>query len=171
MKNNHSNKLKQWLAVIIMALFATASLLLFYSPLQPKKLTSMIGYAKQDNLLVHKDIFPASGLLTGMAYRCLWLDGLHTMFYFDFYIPDPEGLIRIWITPEDQNKLLEDPDREVHAYTVDILNHDTNRWVRYVAKHPHGHGAFFVIGIVLAVLSLVLVVKCLFFNPATKQFP
>ena len=171
MKNNHPNKLKHWLVIIITALCATASLLLFYFPSQPKKLTSMIGYAKQDNLLVHKDIFPASGLLTGMAYRCLWLDGLQTMFYFDFDIPHPEGLIHIWITPEDQNKLLDDPDREVRAYTVDILNSDTNRWVRYVAQHPHGHGIFFVIGIVLAVLSLVLTVKMVFFNPTTKRFP
>ena len=147
-----------------MALCATACLLLFYFPSQPKKLTSMIGSAKQDHWLAHKDIFPASGLLTGMTYRYIQLNGLSTQYYIDFNIPDPDGLIRLWITPEDQNKILEDPDIEVRAYTVDILNSDTNRWVRYVAQHPHGHGIFFVIGIVLAVFSLVLVVKNVYFT-------
>ena len=170
MKDNHPNKLKHWLVIIIMALCSTASLLLFYFPSQSKKLTSMIGYS-HDRWLEHKDIFPASSLLTGMSYRCMRLSGLQTVFYIDFAIPNPDGLIRIWITPEDQNKLLEDSDREVRAYTVDILNSETNHWVRYVAQHPHGHGAFFVIGIVLAVFSLVLVVKEVFFNTATKQFP
>ncbi len=169
MKDNHPSKLKHWLGPIIMALCSVVCLLLFYHPSQPKKLTSMIGSYDSGKWLEHKDIFPASGLLTGMVYRRVGIFGFPTKFYIDFIIPEPDEKIRIWITPEDQDRILQEPDIEVRAYAVDIFNPNKKHWVRYVAKHPHGHGSLFLIGVVLAVFALVLVVKNVCFTDSFKQ--
>ncbi|MBO4599677.1 MAG: hypothetical protein J5641_02955 [Bacteroidales bacterium] len=171
MKDNNMQKPKRWLGEMIVAVCAAACLLLFYFPKQPKYLTSYIGSLKDDHCIVKKDIFPASGLLVGMSYRCLQLYGLRTTFYTDFAVPESEGTIRVWVTPDDSEKIMADPEIEVRAYTVDVLDTYTNRWVRYVARHPHGNGLFLMVGIVMTVFFFILVVKHVCFNPAKKQFP
>ena len=166
--------MKHWLAEIIVAFFAATALLLFFCPKQPDNLVCIEGHENPGSWLSHKGIFPASDILFGLSYQCLHLNGRTTLFLVDFSLPEsycPGYNLRLWIRSEDYEQMQDNPDIEVRVYALDTQDPDTHRWTHYVHRHPHGHGAFLAVGIILTVLFLVLLVKRVFFNPIKKNFP
>ena len=161
--------MKHWLAEITVALAAAACLLLFFYPKQPDNLVSIEGHQPPNAYYETKGIFPLSNILFGLSYRCLRLSGTTTIFLIDFALPytTSDDNLRLWITAKDQQHLLDDPDIEVRVYAVDIQDSYTHHWTHIVPQHPHGHGAFLAVGIILAVLFLVMMVNKLFFKPLT----
>lgn len=159
--------MKHWLAEFIVALFAAASLLLFFYPKQPDNLVSIEGHEPPNAYYESKGIFPLSNILFGLSYRCLHLSGrTTTTFLVDFSLPyfTSDDNLRLWILPIDYERLQDDPDIEVRAYAVDIQDPDTHQWTHYVPQHLHGHGAFLAVGIILTVLLLVMVVNKVCFS-------
>ena len=169
-----NQKRKTWLLEIIVALAAATSLLMFYFPHQPDELVCVEGHENHGSWLEHKEIFPTLGILFGKSYRCLHLYGKETTYLLDFALPDTyftDDSLRLWIRPKDWEQICVDPDIEVRCYAVDIQNSYTQQWTHYTAQHPHGHGAFLALGIILTMLFIVLIVKRIFFNPDTMKFP
>ena len=164
--------MRHWLAEIITAVAATVCLLFFFFPQQPSDLVAVEGREEYGNWLVKEDIFPASGLLLGMSYRCLRLYGQPTKYLIDFVLPgnyDSGESLRLWIRAKDLQRLA-DPDRKVRVHAIDFQDPNTHRWTHCVAQHPHGHGSLFALGILLAILFVVMVVNKVFFDPASKQW-
>ena len=167
-------KTRSWLLETIVAILATTCLLLFYFPRQSEELVSIEGYEKHGSYLEHKEIYPTLGILFGQYYRCLHLSNSPTTFLLDFALPGTYSSgdsLRLWIRPRDQEKISADPDIEVRVYAVDFQNTYTHRWTHCIAEHPHGHGAFLALGIILTMLFLVLLVKKVFFDLNKKSFP
>jgi hypothetical protein len=159
--------MKHWLAEIMVAIAATACLLLFFNPKQPDKLVCIEGHEKTGAWYETKGIFPLSNILFGMSYRCLHLYGRSTTtFLVDFALPSyrPGENLRLWILPKDAERLQVDPDIEVRVYAADVQDTYTQRWTHVVAKHPHGQGVFLAIGIILMVLFLVMVINKICFR-------
>ena len=159
--------MKHWLAEIIVALFAAASLLLFFNPKQPDKLVSVEGHENPGTWYESKGIFPTSNILFGLSYRCLHLNGKTTIFLVDFALTEgyrPGDNLRLWIRHEDYEQMQVNPDIEVRVYAVDVQDPYTQRWTRYVPQHPHGNGAFLAVGIILTVLLLVMMVNKICFT-------
>lgn len=159
--------MKHWLAEIIVAIFAAASLLLFFYPKQPDELVCIEGHENSGTWHESKGIFPLSGILFGLSYHCLQLHSRTTIFLVDFALPESYrsgDALRLWITAKDQQRLFDNPDIEVRVYALDTQDPYTHRWKRYVPQHLHGHGAFLAIGIILTVLFLVMVVNKICFT-------
>ena len=159
--------MKHWLAEIMVAIAATACLLLFFYPKQPNNLVSIEGHTPPNAWYETKGIFPLSNILFGLSYRCLLLSGrTTTTFLIDFALPMifSDDNLRLWILPKDYERLQEDPDIEVRVYAVDIQDSDTHQWIHYVPQHPHGHGAFLAIGCILTVLFMVMMVNKICFT-------
>lgn len=163
--------MKHWLAEIIVALFAATSLLLFFYPKQPDELVSIEGHENPGSWHVSKGIFPLSDIFIELSYRCLHLHGRTTVFLVDFALPEsyrPGDNLRLWIRHEDYEQMQVNPDIEVRVYALDAQNPDTLRWTHYVPRHPHGHGAFLAVGIILTVLLLVMVVNKICFTGSSS---
>lgn len=158
--------MKRWTPEIIVALAAIVSLTLFFYPKQPERLVSIEGY-EVDAVHESKEIFPTLGILFGLSYRCLHLYGKTATFLTDFALPPgyyPGDKLRLWLSPKDYQRLLDNPDIEVRVRAVDIQDQYTQQWTHYVARHPHGHGAFLAVGGILTVLFLVMMVNKICFT-------
>lgn len=156
-----------WLVMIVMAFAAIICLLLFFYPKQPDRLVPVEGHERADAWCERTGIFPLSGILFGMSYRCLHLYGWTNTFLVEFALSefyDPGDELRIWIRPEDYERIQEDPDTDVRVFAADILNPYTNSWTHVVPQHPHGHGAFLAVGIILTVFFLIMVVSQVCFS-------
>lgn len=154
--------MKHWLAEIIVALLAASSLLLFFYPKQPDELVSIEGHENPGSWHVSKGIFPLSDIFIELSYRCLHLHSRTTVFLVDFSLPESYrsgNALRLWISSKDQQRLIDDPDIEVRVYAADVQDPDTHKWTRYIPEHPHGHGTFLAVGIIMTVLLLVMVVN------------
>ena len=159
--------MKHWLAEIMVAIAAAACLLLFFYPKQPDNLVYIEGHESRHAYYESKGIFPLSSILFGLSYRCLHLSSrTTTTFLVDFSLPmiSSDDNLRLWILPNNYEQLQNDPDIEVRVYAVDIQDSDTHQWTHYVPQHPHGHGVFLAIGIILTVLFLVMMVNKICFK-------
>ena len=179
--NSHTRpeKLSSWLFEIVVAIGALLCLLFYFNPRQPEDLVCIEGYNKHPHVSEHRDVFPGSMLLLGMGYRYFQLKGYPCLFYSEIALPyyDYDTPVRVHIRAKDYQRLqdikngVSDKEIEIRVYAEETFNPYSRKWTRYVAEHPHGHGSLFAFGILLAILFLVMVVKKVFFNTATKKFP
>lgn len=179
--NNHTQPKKQssWLFEIVVATGALLCLLLYFNPRQPKDLVCIEGYDKYPNVTEHRDVFPGSMLLLGLGYRYFQLKEYPCLFYTEIAVPyyGHDTPVKVHIRAKDYQRLqdikngVSDKEIEIRVYAEETFDPYSMKWTRYVAEHSHGHGSLFAFGILLSILFLVMVVKKVFFNTATKKFP
>ena len=172
-KETTNTRLSGWWPVVLLAVFSVVSLSLFYFPRQPQDLVCIEDAGTRCEWTCKRDVFPGSSLLLGMGYSCMELYGLPAEFYTDFKIPSLYGCdsVRLWIRQEDYDRLQQDKaegsdgHRRIKVYRMDELDPYMNMgWQQYVAQHPHGSGGWFAFGALSGILSLVLVIKKVFYS-------
>ena len=170
-KETTNTRLSGWWPVVLLAVFSVVSLSLFYFPRQPQDLVSMTEPSNRCEWTGKREVFPLSGLLLGMGYSCMELYGQPAEFYTDFQMPHlwGEDSVRLWIRQGDYDRLQKakaaasDECRRIKAYRMDVLDPYVG-WQRYVAQHPHGPGPSFALGALTGILSLILLVKKVFYS-------
>ncbi|MBR1834754.1 MAG: hypothetical protein IJ785_04525 [Bacteroidales bacterium] len=168
-RQGHSG-FRDWAGIILLAATSAVCLLLYFFPKEPQGLVGLSEPAGRCEWTGKREVFLGSGLLLGMGYSCMEIIGQPAEFYSDFSMPvlHGEDSVRLWIDPKDRDRLLKakaegsDERMRVKVHRIDVLDSYTG-WRRYVAEHPHGGGGWFAGGALLGILSLVLVVKKIFF--------
>ena len=164
-----------WWPVVLLAAFSAVSLSLFYFPRQPQDLVSMTEPGNRCEWTGKREVFPLSGWLLGMSYSCMEIKVVSGMppveVYTDFQMPHlwEEDSVRLWIRQRDYDRLQQakaegsDERQRIKAYRMDVLDPYVG-WQRYVAQHPHGPGPSFALGALAGILSLILLIKKVFYS-------
>ena len=164
-----------WCPVVLLAAFSAASLSLFYFPRQPQNLVAMTEPGNRCEWTGKREVFPLSGWLLGMSYSCMDIKVVSGMppveVYTDFQMPHlwEEDSVRVWIRQGDYDRLQQakaegsDERQRIKAYRMDVLDPYVG-WQRYVAQHPHGPGPSFALGALAVILSLILLIKKVFYS-------
>lgn len=163
----------RWIEVLLLAMVASVCLLLFFFPRRPEDLRALTTDARRFEQTGRRDVFPGSGMMLGLAYGCMEVDGVPVEFYADFAV---RGLwpkewfdsVRVWMAGDDYARLAyctaaADTPMRIRVYRVDVLDCQ-GRWRGYVAAHPHGAGGWAAAGALTAILAMVLFVKRLFYD-------
>jgi hypothetical protein len=80
-----------------------------------------------------------------------------------------EDSVRLWIRQGDYDRLQQakaegsDERHKIKAYRMDVRDPYVG-WQRYVAQHPHGPGPSFALGALTGILSLILLIKKVFYS-------
>ena len=173
MKKEKNTYFRGWWPVVLLAVFSVVSLSLFYFPRQPQDLVSMTEPSNRCEWTGKREVFPLSGLLLGMGYSCMELYGQPAEFYTDFQMPyfGDDDSVRLWIRQGDCDRLQQakaegsDERRRIKVYRMDVYESYMNTgWQRFMAQHPHGPGGCFALGALTGILSLILLIKKVFYS-------
>ena len=172
-KETTNTRLSGWWPVVLLAVLSVVCLSLFYFPRQPQDLVSMTEPSNRCEWTGKREVFPLSGLLLGMGYSCMELYGQPAEFYTDFQMPyfGDDDSVRLWIRQGDCDRLQQakaegsDEHRRIKVYRMDVYESYMNMgWQRFMAQHPHGPGGCFALGALSGILSLILLIKKVFYS-------
>ena len=166
-----------WWLILLLAVFSVVSLSQFYFPRQPQDLVPLTEPVNRCEWGGRMEVFPLSGMLLGMAYGYMDVHvdiggGMPPVeFYTDFQMPVwyLHDTVRVWMSQGDYDRLMKAVDERsdeklsFKAHRLDVYDR-YDGWQRYVAKHPHGPGICFALGALTGILSLILLIKKVFYS-------
>ncbi|MBO7619052.1 MAG: hypothetical protein J6T06_00970 [Victivallales bacterium] len=97
-------------------------------------------------------------------------DGIVAAYFQMPYFRDDDS-VRLWIRQGDYDRLQQakaegsDERRRIKVYRMDVYESYMNTgWQRFMAQHPHGPGGCFALGALSGILSLILLIKKVFYS-------